>query len=112
MQLYLVSFYSYLCPIAVPLVLCVFIVQYWIDKANLFLRCSANNQMGFNLSQTTLKLCKSSLLIFAVGNIIFYQVINVYEDFKLTVLNVFTFFVCLAYILYVYRAPKFMKDWM
>lgn len=40
LQLYMVSFYSYVMPIIVPAVAVIFFFQYWVDKYNLFKKSS------------------------------------------------------------------------
>ena len=50
--LYLASFHSLLVPLASPLLIVVFTIQYWVDKYLLFRRCS----MPIDLDEDSFKL--------------------------------------------------------
>lgn len=68
LQLFLISFFCYVIPLCVPLVLVVFVIHYYIDRINLFYRSSMNENYTLGTLRTMYKLMESSVLIFAVGN--------------------------------------------
>lgn len=68
LQLFLISFFSYVIPLSVPLVLVVFIIHYFIDRVNLYYRSSNNETYGLDTLRTMYKLMETSVLLFAVGN--------------------------------------------
>lgn len=43
LQIYACSFYAYLTPIATPCLVVTLVIQYWVDKLNLFKRSSCKN---------------------------------------------------------------------
>jgi hypothetical protein len=69
-------FYNYLVPIGVPVTAIIFVVQYWIDKYQLFYLSSQYYQLNYFLSRMILKFFEGSLLIFTIGNLIFSIVIH------------------------------------
>ena len=69
-MVYIASFFTILTPLASLLIALVFMVQYWVDKFNLFKRFSYSFDIGFFLSKLILKAFECSLVIFAVGHII------------------------------------------
>ena len=50
------SFYSFLVPVATPLLVVFFFISYWIDKYNLFKRSSLSMKFDFNLTRYMLKI--------------------------------------------------------
>lgn len=69
--MFVVSFYAYIVPMATPIVIIIFFIQYWIDKYNLFRRFSLPVSFNFALSRIVFKIFRLSLLAFAVGNFLF-----------------------------------------
>jgi hypothetical protein len=49
-MVFIVSFYGYLVPLTVPIIIIAFIAQYWIDKYNLLKRFSSPVDMGYFLT--------------------------------------------------------------
>lgn len=66
-----VSFYAYITPMATPIVIGIFFVQYWIDKYNLFRRFSMPISFNYTLSRAVFKIFQTSLFAFALGNFLF-----------------------------------------
>ena len=54
-NVYIVSFFSYITPYLTFILVPIFIIQYWIDKYNLFQRFSCPTEFDFRLSRMTLK---------------------------------------------------------
>ena len=71
LQIYTASFYSFLAPIGIFALIGIFLIQYWIDKFNLFTRSSMLNNFNYSLSKNVLTLFEGSVLVFATGNFIF-----------------------------------------
>ncbi len=76
LQIYTATFYSYICPIGPGIVMFIFIVQYWIDKYNLFTRTSLLVELSYKISRETLKLFEASLVVFTAGNFIFSNILT------------------------------------
>lgn len=74
---FLVLFYSLLVPIAVPITLILFILQYWLDKYNLFRRLSSPVDLGYMLVSLILNIFQWFILILAVGNLYWHMMISV-----------------------------------
>lgn len=70
-NVYVVSFFSYITPYISIILALIFFVQYWVDKYNLFQRFSCPTDFNFRLSRTTLKTFEVCILVFALGNYIF-----------------------------------------
>lgn len=70
-NVFIVSFYSYITPYIGIILVIIFVAQYWVDKYNLFQRFSCPVDFNYRLSRLTFKAFESSILIFALGNLIF-----------------------------------------
>ena len=101
--LYTALFYAYLVPIGIPTLIIIFCIQYWIDKFTLFKRCSLKNHFSYDLSIYVRRIFESSILVFALGNLIFSYYI---EDYKFSALNIISLFIALVYTICVWIAPK------
>lgn len=75
-QIYTAAFYGYLIPIGIPVVLITFIVQYWVDKFNLFKRSSLKYEVSHDLTSKMFKLLQFSVPIYAIGMLLFSIEIN------------------------------------
>lgn len=73
---FLVLFYSLLVPIAVPITLILFIMQYWLDKYNLFRRLSSPVDLGYMLVSLILNIFKWYVLVLSVGNLYWHLMIS------------------------------------
>jgi hypothetical protein len=71
--MFLVSFYAVMVPSGVGILVLIFIIQYWIDKYNLFNKCSIPIDFDFYLTRIIFKFFEASLLIFTVGCFVFDQ---------------------------------------
>lgn len=70
-NVYIVSFYSYITPYVGIILALIFCVQYWVDKYNLFQRFSCPVDFDFKLSRFTLKAFECCIFVFALGNLLF-----------------------------------------
>lgn len=68
---FVACFYAYLVPVTVPILVIVFFLQFWIDKGNLFTRCSLPRNFSFYLTRNILKIFEACIWIFALGTCIF-----------------------------------------
>jgi hypothetical protein len=66
----LVSFYAVIAPAGVMMLIVIFILQYWIDKYNLFRRSSCPLDFNIALTKLIFKAFECSILIFAIGTFI------------------------------------------
>ena len=101
LQLFLASFYSYLAPICVPAVGIICAIQYWIDKYNLFHRSSLDYEVSYTLSRNIVRIAETSILIYAIGVLIFSQKVNQ----EVHVFNIGGFLIALVYIAFSLLLP-------
>jgi hypothetical protein len=80
MQIYVVSFYAIIVPSITLILALIFVVQYWVDKINLFQRFSCPIDFNYRLSRLTFKTFEISIAIFAIGNYIFSRQIHVVNE--------------------------------
>lgn len=106
-NVYIVSFFSYITPYTTIILVPIFIVQYWIDKYNLFQRFSCPTDFDFRLSRTTLKIFEISVLIFALGNYIFsFKIHTTKEETEYHIINLISLLLAVAYSLAIFFLPK------
>jgi hypothetical protein len=99
LQLFLISFFCYVIPLCVPLVLIAYILHYYIDRINLFYRSSMNEHFGLNTIRTMYKLMETSVLIFAIGNTFWSR----YFHISITrPLNLVTLIIAALYVIYIW----------
>jgi hypothetical protein len=67
---FVVSFYGFLVPEASVFLMFFFVIQYWLDKYNLFRRYGNPDNLSFKLTELMLAIYESSIVFFAVGNFI------------------------------------------
>ena len=70
-NVFIVSFYSYMTPYIGIILVIIFVVQYWVDKYNLFQRFSCPVDFNYRLSRLTLKAFECSVFVFGLGNLLF-----------------------------------------
>lgn len=107
LQVFTCSFYSYLTPLAVLCLFPTLCAQYWIDKYNLFRRCSLKHEIDFELSRAILKIFECSLLLFAVGNLLFSLVLH---KAYLNKLNVASLVISALYCAFSLFAPRHLEQ--
>lgn len=106
-NVYIVSFFSYITPYTTIILVPIFIVQYWIDKYNLFQRFSCPTDFDFRLSRMTLKIFEISVLVFALGNYIFSLKIHATKvETKYHIINLVGLLLAVAYSLAIFFLPK------
>lgn len=105
-RVYTCLYYSYLVPLGVLGTVVIFGFQYWIDKIKMIKFSSEYFEMNYFLSRTILKLFEASLLIFAVGNLLFSIVIHRNLKGDSYVINIISVSIALIYILFIYLAPN------
>jgi hypothetical protein len=103
LQIYTALFYSYLIPVGVPVVAIIFIFQFWIDKFNMFKTRSQYCKIDYSLSRSVLKLFEGSLLVFALGNLLFSMIIH---DRYLNIINLISLGIALIYVGFITFAPS------
>ena len=92
---FVASFYAYLIPITIPILAVLFFFQFWIDKLNLFKRCSHPRNFSFYLTRNILKIFEACIWVFALGTCIFAIYIH---DSKVNILNLVTLGVASIYV--------------
>ena len=84
----------------------VFFLEFWIDKINLFKRCSHPRNFSFYLTRNILKIFEACVWIFAVGTCIFGIYIH---DSKINVLNLAALCVASLYLWFLLGASIKME---
>lgn len=69
-MIFIISFYGYLVPLGVPIVIIAFIFQYWIDKYNLLRRFSSPVDMGYFLTDLIWKGFEATLILRPIGSFV------------------------------------------
>lgn len=98
---YVVSFYGFLVPVACPILIIFFFIQYWVDKYNLFRRFSSTSPFGQDLIFTIMKSFEISLFLFVAGFFIWDSVIHydskpVYKTINIVNLSISGLYVCFS----------------
>jgi hypothetical protein len=104
-QLLVVSFYATLVPLGVGILALIFIAQYWLSKYNLFNRSSCSQYFNFYLTRYAFKAFECSILVFAVGNLIFDSRIHVDAEPKFWIINSIIVVIAGVYVLFILLAP-------
>ena len=106
-NVFVVSFYSYIVPYTSLILIVIFIAQYWVDKRNLFKRFSCPTNFNYRLSIFTLKIFECSIFFFALGNLLFAPTIHTNSrgsDYK--IINIISLILAFAYCLAIFIVPK------
>lgn len=103
---FLILFYSLLVPIAVPITLVLFFLQYWLDKYNLFKRLSSPVDLGYMLVSLILNIFKWYVLVLAIGNLYWHLMICVKQHRVSTAIYIINIVIALIVILVHWLLPK------
>lgn len=68
---FVASFYAYLIPVTTPILVISFFIQFWVDKLNLFTRCSHPRNFSFHLTRSIVKIFEAAIFVFACGTVLF-----------------------------------------
>ena len=107
---YLVLFYSLLVPIAVPITLSLFIMQYWVDKYNLFKRLSSPVDIGYKLVGLTLDIFRGFVLVLAVGNFYWHKLICVKTHRASDAIYIINIVIAFGVVAFHFFAPKYLEE--
>ena len=102
---YVVSFYSLLTPVAAPILIIVFVLQYWIDKYNLFRRSSFPNDLGASLNRMIFKLFEISILMSAVGHFVWDSEVHFGISNGFRIINIINLALAVIYVSITFFAP-------
>ncbi len=106
LNVFVVSFYSYIVPYTSIILFVYFIFQYRIDKYNLFKRFSSPTNFSYRLSMFTLRIFELSILFFALGNLLFAPTIHTNSHGGgYTIINISSVCLALAYCLAIFFLP-------
>ncbi len=110
LNVFVVSFYSYIVPYTSLILILIFIAQYWVDKRNLFKLFSCPTNFSYRLSFFTLKVFECSVFFFALGNMIFAKDIHIGDDRSYNIINIISLLLAFFYCIFIFFLPKsFMK---
>jgi hypothetical protein len=106
-NVYIVCFYSYITPYVGIILAIIFVIQYWVDKYNLFQRFSCPIDFNFKLSRLTLKAFECSIFVFALGNFLFSFTIHATEiETEYHVINLVSLCLALVYCISIMFMPR------
>lgn len=106
-NVYVISFFSYITPYVSIILAFIFLIQYWVDKYNLFQRFSCPTDFNFRLSRMTLYAFESSVFVFALGNYIFSFMVHPTKDEKqYHIINLVALLLAAVYFLVIFFLPK------
>jgi hypothetical protein len=107
LNVFVVSFYSYIVPYTSLILIVIFAIQYWVDKYNLFKRFSCPTDFNYRLSMFTLKIFECSIFFFALGNLLFAPTIHTNthgSDYR--IINIVSVSLAFVYCLAIFFLPK------
>jgi flagellar biosynthesis protein FlhB len=101
--------YGYIVPWITPLLIVWFILQYWLDKYNLFKRFSTPIEFSFQFVELLLCIFEVSILFFAVSH--FLWDLNIHADSSVgyRVVNILSMVLAFLYVLLVFISPESFK---
>ena len=104
------SFYSFIAPLLAPILIAIFVLQYWIDKWNIFRRYSCSVRYSFEFVELLIKMFELSIVLFAVAHLIW----NSYIRFdSIGLLNVITYLISIVYWSFSAFSPSYkINKWL
>jgi hypothetical protein len=109
---YVVAWYGFLVPMATPILFVYFILQYWVDKYNLFRRFSTPVPFGQDLVTLVNRSFEFNLFMFAVGFFIWQSSVHFDTPTTYRVINIITLFIATAWVSFSIFVPRHIKDKM
>ena len=107
---YVICWYGFLYPIGSPIVIVIFIAQYWVDKYNLFRRFSNPVAFGQDLVMLVIKAFEFSILVFALGFLVWQQKVHFETPAAINLINLFSIAIATLWALFSIFASKRLKD--
>ena len=103
--IYVACFYSLMTPLSSPILIIMFVLQYWIDKYNLFRRHSYPTDLGADLNRMIFKIFEISLLLSAAGHFLWDFSIHFDMTAGFKVINIINLTIAVIYIGISFFAP-------
>lgn len=110
--IFTVSFYGFIVPVATPIAIGVFLVQYWVDKYNLFRRSSPID-FGYMLSKDIFTIFEVSLFFFTFGYFLWDLYIHydpVQRSVKVKPINIVSLVISAQYAGFYLFVPQAVKN--
>lgn len=85
---FVISFYGILVPLATPILVLIFFLQFWVDKYNLFRRFSYPVDLGPSLNRMIIKIFELSMLMAAVGHMVWDATIHYDSSASFKTINI------------------------
>lgn len=101
-MIYIISFYGFLVPLTVPITIVAFALQYWVDKNNLFKKCSSPVDLGFSLTSKMWMALELSLLFTAIGHFVWSLSLKYHSPLEGKIINYVSIFLSIAYTVLVF----------
>ena len=107
---YVVCWYGFMFPLGTPILILIFIVQYWVDKYNLFRRFSNPVAFGQDLVRLINKSFEFSLFVFALGFYLWQSSVHFDTPAGIRVINIITLVIATIWSLFTVLAPPRVKS--
>jgi hypothetical protein len=96
---FVASFYGFLLPTAAPALVLIFILQYWVDKYNLFRRSSAPDPLSFEHTRILIKSFEVSIFLFALGYVVWQSEVHFDSSPSSKLINVLNIAISTGFVL-------------
>jgi uncharacterized membrane protein len=107
---YVACFYGFLLPIAAPILVVISSLTYWVDKFNLYKRCSAPDSLSFEHTRILIKAFEISLLLFVLGYILWQAEVHFDSSPASKIINLLNVIVAVTFVtLSLFTPDKFAK---
>ena len=106
---FVVAFYGFLTPMATPVLIAIFAIQYWVDKYNLFKRYSCPVDFGADLIKKIFNMFEVSLLISVVGHFIWDLKLHKDQTPEFRVLGIANLTIAALFVIFELFAPDRLK---
>jgi hypothetical protein len=107
--IFTISFYSFIVPLATPIAVGVFIVQYWVEKYNLFRRSSPID-FGYALGKDIFTIFEVTLFFFTFGYFLWDLHIHSEGGIKIKPLNIISLVISAQYAGFYLFVPQGVKN--
>ena len=95
---FVVSFYGYMVPLATPVLIFFYVLQYWLDKFNLFKRFSSPMDFSNHYTELMVSLFEVSIVFFAVGHFLWDSSVHFDANPGFKVMNILSIVLAVVYV--------------
>ena len=106
---FIIAFYGYIVPFATPLLVVILIVQYWVDKWDIFKRYACPIQYNLSFNELVLRIFEIALCLNSVCFMGWDLYIHFDSSIRYRVLNIVSIFISALYIAFMMLASDYEK---